>query len=142
VIAGQDGWGADALTTTIEHVDHRDRVVRLGWVDDRTRADLLAGASVFAYPSRYEGFGLPPLEAMTAGTAVVATRTGALPEVLGDAAVLVAPGDADALADALANVLTNEAARDALIERGRRQAAQYSWDACARGVVHLYERLC
>ena len=142
VIAGQDGWGADALTTAIAQAHHRDRIVRVGWVDDRIRADLLAGATVFAYASLYEGFGLPPLEAMAAGTAVVATRTGALPQVLGDAATLVDASDADALATAIAGLLTDEAARDAMIDRGRLRAAHYSWDACAQGVIHLYERLC
>jgi alpha-1,3-rhamnosyl/mannosyltransferase len=97
---------------------------------------------VFAYPSRYEGFGLPPLEAMAAGTAVVATRTGALPDVLGDAALFVESGDAEQLAAALADVLTDIAVRDSLADRGRRQAARYSWDACADGLVHLYEHLC
>lgn len=142
VIAGQDGWGTDALEAALARAHHRDRVVRPGWVDDRTRADLLAGASVFAYPSRYEGFGLPPLEAMAAGTAVVATRTGALPQVLGDAAAFVEPGDAEALAATLADLLTDAAKRGSLIDRGRERAAMYSWDACAQGVIHLYEHLC
>ena len=79
VIAGQDGWGAEAFDAALERAHHRDRVMRPGYVDDRTRADLLAGATVFAYPSRYEGFGLAPLEAMAAGTPVVTTRTGSLP---------------------------------------------------------------
>jgi glycosyltransferase involved in cell wall biosynthesis len=142
VIAGQDGWGTDTFDAAIARAHHRDRVVRPGWVDDRTRADLLAGASVFAYPSRYEGFGLPPLEAMAAGTPVVTTRTGALPQVLGDAAAFVEPGDVEELASTLADVLGDASRRASLIERGRMQAAQYSWDACAAGVVHLYEHLC
>jgi glycosyltransferase involved in cell wall biosynthesis len=142
VIAGQDGWGADAFAAALERARHRDRVVRPGWVDDRTRADLLAGASVFAYPSRYEGFGLPPLEAMAVGIPVVTTRAGALPEVLGDAAAFVEPGDGEGLAGALANLLTDGQQRTALIERGRARAAHYSWDACAAGVIHLYEHLC
>jgi glycosyltransferase involved in cell wall biosynthesis len=142
VIAGQDGWGAEAFDAALARAHNRDRVVRTGWVDDQGRADLLAGASVFAYPSLYEGFGLPPLEAMAAGVPVVATRAGALPQVLGDAAAYVEPGDADGLAGAIATLLTDAAPRAALIDRGRTQAAQYSWDACAAGVVHLYEHLC
>jgi glycosyltransferase involved in cell wall biosynthesis len=142
VIAGQDGWHAHALDAALGRADHRDRVIRPGWVDDKTRADLLAGASVFAYPSRYEGFGLPPLEAMAAGTAVVATRTGALPQVLGDAAAFVEPGDAEALAATLSEILTDPARRASLIGRGRERTAIYSWDACAQGVIHLYEDLC
>lgn len=142
VVAGQDGWGTKALDAALDRAHHRDRVIRLGFVDDRTRADLLAGASVFAFPSRYEGFGLPPLEAMAAGTPVVATRAGALPQVLGDAAVFVEPGDTSGLATALAAVMTDSAKRASLIEQGRQRAARYSWDACAEGLIHLYQRLC
>lgn len=142
VIAGQNGWGVAALDAALERARHRDRVTRTGFVTDRERADLLAGATVFAYPSRYEGFGLPPLEAMAAGTAVVTTRTGALPGVLGDAAAFVEPGDRDALATTLADLLDNPSHRDELIAKGRSRVALYSWDACAEGVVRLYQRLC
>jgi glycosyltransferase involved in cell wall biosynthesis len=142
VVAGQDGWGAEAFTAAIERAHHRDRVVRTGWIDDRARADLLAGAHVFAYPSKYEGFGLPPLEAMAAGTPVVATRAGALPEVLGDGARLVTPGDAGDLAAAIQLVLDDETERKRLVEAGRARVEHYSWDACAEGVVNLYRRLC
>ena len=142
VSAGQDGWGVEAFDTAVRAARHRDRIVRLGYVTDETRADLLAAASVFAYPSRYEGFGLPPLEAMSAGVPVVTTRTGALPEVLGDAARFVDPGDSSSLAAALRGLLSSSDARHALIAKGRRQAATYSWDACADGVVELYHRLC
>jgi glycosyltransferase involved in cell wall biosynthesis len=79
---------------------------------------------------------------MSAGVPVVATRTGALPDVLGDAARLVDPGDREALATALADLLRDGEARDALVARGRARAAGYSWDACADGVVELYHRLC
>ncbi|MEY2432687.1 MAG: hypothetical protein QOC92_2412 [Acidimicrobiaceae bacterium] len=142
VVAGQDGWGTDKFEAALARARHRDRVVRPGFVDDRTRADLLAGASVFAYPSRYEGFGLAPLEAMAAGTPVVTTRTGALPQVLGDAAVFVEPGDSRALTEALVTLLGDAAGRDQLVAKGHDQAARYSWDACAEGVVRLYRRLC
>ena len=142
VIAGQDGWGVAAFDTALHAARHRDRIVRLGFVADDTRADLLAAASVFAYPSRYEGFGLPPLEAMSAGVPVVTTRTGALPDVLGAAARFVEPGDRDALAAAIAEVLQGGAGVDALITEGRVRSAAFSWDACADGVVELYHHLC
>ncbi|MEO7556045.1 MAG: glycosyltransferase family 1 protein [Acidimicrobiales bacterium] len=142
VIAGPDGWGAEALTATVAAAAHRDRIVRLGWVDDASRADLLAGAAVFAYPSLYEGFGLPPLEAMAAGAPVVTTSAGALPEVVGEAAVLVAPRDVDALGAAVA-LLTGEGERDrrARIDRGQARAARFTWDATATALVSLYRSL-
>lgn len=131
VLAGADGWGTAALEQALaaSPAARSGRVARLGFVTDAERADLLAGAAVLAYPSVYEGFGLPPLEAMAAGTPVVATAAGALPEVLGDAADLVPPGDTDALAGALERVLGDEAHRRDLVERGRRRAQAASWPA-------------
>jgi glycosyltransferase involved in cell wall biosynthesis len=117
-------------------------VVRLGFVDDRRRADLFAGARVFAYPSRYEGFGLAPLEAMAAGTPVVTTRVGSLPQVLGDAASFVEPSDRTGLTIALARLLDDSDERSALVAKGLDRAAHFSWDACADGLIRLYERLC
>jgi glycosyltransferase involved in cell wall biosynthesis len=140
VIAGPDGWGADALADALGAIGHRDRVVRLGYVDDVERARLLRGAAVFAFPSKYEGFGLPPLEAMTEGVPVVATAAGSLPEVLGDAALLVPVGDVDALAGALDVALHDETVRARLVAAGRARAARYSWERCASGLVDLYRR--
>ncbi|MBW3574061.1 MAG: glycosyltransferase family 4 protein [Actinobacteria bacterium] len=140
VIAGPDGWGADALARAIAAASCRERIVRLGWVDDADRSALLAGATVLAYPSRYEGFGFPPLEAMAAGVPVVATAAGALPEVVGDAAALVPVGDGDALAGALARVLDDPGRRDALVAAGLQRVARYRWDRCAEGLMALYHR--
>jgi alpha-1,3-rhamnosyl/mannosyltransferase len=138
VIAGPDGWGAAALTDAIANARHRDRIVRLGYIDDEARAGLLRGATVFAFPSVYEGFGLPPLEAMRTGVPVVATAAGSLPEVLGDAALLVPPGDADALAEALGQAVVDPVVRSRLIGAGHAQAGRYSWERCADGLVAVY----
>jgi glycosyltransferase involved in cell wall biosynthesis len=140
VIAGPDGWGADALTGAIAAANHADRIVRLGYVDDEARAGLLNGARAFAFPSVYEGFGLPPLEAMRAGVPVVATAAGSVPEVLGDAALIVPVGDSDALAAALFEAVDDEPTRTRLIEAGRARAALYSWDRCADGLVGVYRK--
>ena len=138
VIAGADGWGADELDLALGASRQRARIVRLGYVEPARLGRLLARAAVVAYPSVYEGFGFVPLEAMAAGVPVVATAVGAIPEVAGDGALLVAPGDVDALADALGTALCNEAARSALTERGRRRASSFTWEACAAGLADLY----
>jgi glycosyltransferase involved in cell wall biosynthesis len=137
VIAGQDGWGAEALTDAVGRSRHTDRIVRPGWVDDGDRAALLRGAAVFAYPSLYEGFGLPPIEAMNAGVPVVTTRAGSLPEVCGDGADLVPVGDVAALAEALDRLLTDPRHRQELVGRGRRVAARYDWDVTTERFAEL-----
>jgi alpha-1,3-rhamnosyl/mannosyltransferase len=139
VIAGADGWGAHHLAEAIAASSHAERIVRLGYVDEARRTQLLAEAAVFAYPSRYEGFGLPPLEAMAAGVPVVATAAGAVPEVVGDAATIVPVGDEDGLVAALSDVLDHEDVAAALVARGRARAAGYTWAACAAGLVALYD---
>ena len=141
VIAGPDGWGAEAVTAAIARATHHDRIVRLGWVDDDERDALLAGASVFAYPSRYEGFGLPPLEAAAHRCPVVATTVGALPEVLDDAAEWAAPRDVDALATALGAVLASPDRSQDLVTRGLARLRRYSWEATADAMVTLYRDL-
>jgi len=141
VLAGPEGWGTEAVeAATVALADGaRRRVRRLGWVTASARDDLLAGAAVLAYPSRYEGFGLPPLEAMAAGVPVVASDAGALPEVIGAAAPLVPVGDPAALAAALAGVLAlDPAALAATVAAGRARAATFTWAACAEGLAALY----
>lgn len=137
VLAGPAGWGDHELAAAIGAARHGDRILRTGWVDDATRAALVAGAAAFAYPSRYEGFGLPPLEALAAGIPVVATAVGSLPEVLGDAAIFVRSGDVAALADALDAALRGEGPS---AEIGRARAASFRWAATAAGMTELYRR--
>jgi glycosyltransferase involved in cell wall biosynthesis len=141
VVAGADGWGADEFQQAWAVAQHGDRVVRLGYVSDAQRRDLLAGAHLVAYPSRYEGFGLVPLEAMAAGIPVVASRAGALPEVLGDAAVLVDPDDTGGLAAALEQVTADETLRSELVRRGREWVTRYSWARAGDQFLELYRSL-
>lgn len=141
VVAGPDGWATPAYEAAVAAAAHRDRVVRLGFVSDRDRAALLAGATVFAYPSVYEGFGFPPLEAMSCGTAVVATRAGAVPEVCGDAAALVDVGDVDGLAGAISRLADDDAARAELVAAGHARVRGFSWSRCAHEMAALYEEL-
>ncbi|MGH9069203.1 MAG: glycosyltransferase family 4 protein [Acidimicrobiales bacterium] len=138
VVAGADGWGSGALTEAVAASPFGERILRLGYVAAEERDPLLAGAAVFAYPSVYEGFGLPPLEAMACGVPVVATSAGALPEVLGDGATLVGVGDAAGLAWALEHLLTDDRARAGLVRRGAARVAGLSWSDCAGGLARLY----
>lgn len=138
VLAGPEGWGSGELAAAVASSSSAGRIVRTGWVDDATLAGLLAGASVLAYPSLYEGFGYPPLQAMALGTPVVATRAGSIEEVVGDAATLVAPRDRDALATALAAVVDSDEVAASLAARGRDRAQLFNWDRCADGLVALY----
>ncbi len=138
VIVGGDGWGAADLHAALAASPVRRRVVRTGYLDDVSLAGALRGADVLAYPSRYEGFGFPPLQAMAAGVPVVATAAGAVPEVVGDGALLVPTGDRDGLAAALAQVLEGGADVAALVARARVRAGTFSWEACAAGLTTLY----
>ncbi len=138
VVVGGDGWGADGFLAAMASSPVRDRILRPGYLDDTALAHALGGAAVLAYPSVYEGFGFPPLQAMAAGVPVVASATGAIPEVVGQGALLVAPGDLDALAGALCQVLDGGSAIADLVERGRQQSATFSWELCGQGLARLY----
>ena len=138
VVAGRDGWGAGAFDEAVSRARFSGQVLRLGYVSEADRDQLLAGAAVFAYPSLYEGFGFPPLEAMRAGVPVVATTAGSLPEVVGGAAITVEPGDVDALAGALEMLLDSSEVRSRLIAMGKARSAELTWDRCARGLLDVY----
>ncbi|HEX4126336.1 MAG TPA: glycosyltransferase family 1 protein [Acidimicrobiales bacterium] len=138
-IVGPAGWGADALDAGIRSSRHAARIHRSGWVEDRST--LIAGARVLAYPSLYEGFGLPPLEAMSLGVPVVATTAGAIPEVVGDAAVLVAPRDTVALAEALLVVAGDATTRERLVAAGTERARLFSWERAGQDMAELYRTL-
>ncbi len=141
VLAGPPGWDSARVQASVDSAHARDRIVQLGFVDPAARADLLAGATVFAYPSLYEGFGFPPLEAMACGIPVVAGRGGALPEVLGDAAQLVDPTDTDGLAGAIHDLARDDDQRRDLVDRGRRRVARYDWTTTADRLASLYRSL-
>jgi glycosyltransferase involved in cell wall biosynthesis len=138
VLAGPPGWGEEALDAAIARARARTRVVRTGWLEPDALAALLREASVLAFPSLYEGFGFPPLEAMAAGVPVVATRAGSLPEVLGDGASMVDVGDHDGLVEALDSVLSDDVLRRRLVIAGAKRAASFSLDRCGAGLAQLY----
>jgi alpha-1,3-rhamnosyl/mannosyltransferase len=118
------------------------RVQWLGYVTDDRRQELYREASMLVLPSFDEGFGLPALEAMTMGVPVVAARRGALPEVVGDAGLLIDPEDHAALAAAMEHVLTDPEARRRMADAGVRQAARFSWTTSADRLYHAYRAAC
>lgn len=132
---------AQTLHRQVQALDLSDRVVFLEAVDDDELAALYTGATAFVFPSLLEGFGLPLLEAMSCGVAVVAANNSSIPEVTGDAAILFeGPCDAS-LTDALTRVLSDSALRAELVRRGFARAAEFSWETCARQTVSCYERI-
>lgn len=141
VHAGPSGWDGGAFEKSISESPHKERIHALGYVDTNTRADLLAGASVFAYPSLYEGFGFPALEAMATGIPVVATSVGSLPEILGDGAYFVGVGDPAALSNALEQALSDSEHTKSLIRRGTAVSKRYSWAKTTDALVSLYRSL-
>ena len=143
VLAGPDGPARPAVDTAVADLDEsaRSRVIITGGVSDAGRVALLAHAHVLAYPSLYEGFGFPVLEAMSIGVPVVAARAGSIPEVAGDAATLVGPTDVRALADALSALVDDDARRAEQIALGHDQARRYSWLETAHKLAALYRRL-
>ncbi|MCS6802253.1 MAG: glycosyltransferase family 1 protein [Chloroflexota bacterium] len=137
-LAGKVGWNWERVAARVARHGLGARVRRLGYVPDEDLPALYAAAEAFVLPSRYEGFGLPVLEAMACGAAVVTTTAGALPEVAGDAALLIPPDDPPALAAALSRLLADGALRAALQARGRARAAGFTWDRTARETVAVY----
>jgi glycosyltransferase involved in cell wall biosynthesis len=139
VLAGSRGRGGADVDDAIERLRLRTSVHVLGHAPQSTVEALVAAADVLVLPSVDEGFGFPALEAMSVGTAVVASDAGALPEVVDDAGLLVPAGDVDALADALARVLGNDELRADLGRRGERRAATFSWATAARKTIEVYD---
>ncbi|MGZ5212125.1 MAG: glycosyltransferase family 4 protein [Actinomycetota bacterium] len=127
----------ERLDATIELLPEgvRDRIVRTGYVSERDKVALLSGATVLAYPSLYEGFGFPVLEGFAAGVPVLTSNVSSLPEVAGEAAVLVDPTDVDAIADALSEMVADEDLRAVLSAAGVARASRFTWEATARATA-------
>jgi glycosyltransferase involved in cell wall biosynthesis len=135
-----EGW--NLLRPCLEALgpDVRRRVILTGYVNEGEKVALLAGALAMAYPSMYEGFGLPVAEALACGTPVVASNVSSLPEVVGDAALLVDPDDVEAIRNGMGRVLEDEALRRRLAEAGPRRAASFTWESTARKTAGALRR--
>jgi glycosyltransferase involved in cell wall biosynthesis len=141
VVAGKQGWLVESTLRAVHERGLSERVQFAGYVADEDLPALYTLADVFAFPSVYEGFGLPPLEALACGTPVVCSDASSLPEVVGDAALLVPPTDAQGWTLALGRALTDASLRRDLAERGPRQAARFTWAGAARQTRAVYDEL-
>lgn len=138
VLTGGAAQEEKALAELVTRLGLGNRVLRTGRIPRRDLLAVVRGATALTFPSRYEGFGLPVLEAMSLGTPVVAADTTALPEVVGDAGLLLGPDDADAWSEAMLRLLGDEDERTRLAEAGRARAAQFSWKTTAAQTLQVY----
>jgi glycosyltransferase involved in cell wall biosynthesis len=141
VLAGGKGWLYDDIFEHHAASPLRDDILLPGFVPDNALPAIYSAAEVLAFPSLYEGFGLPILEAMACGTPVVASRASCLPEVAEGAALLVDPNNVDGLASALEHALLDQELRSRLIERGIQRAAEYSWRRAAKELLAVYRKV-
>ena len=140
VIAGMSGWAKESLRTLAARHGISDRVHVTGYVSDEDLAWLYNGARLLAWPSFYEGFGLPPLEAMASGTPVVTSNCAAMPEYVGDAGLLVDPEDVAGLSAAMRELIEDDALHADLSRRGRERARPLTWQRCAAEHARLYRQ--
>lgn len=142
IIGGGKGWLYGPVFQRLEALGLRDRVQFIGYIAEEDLPLWYAAATIFVFPSIYEGFGMPPLEAMSCGTPVVTSNSSSLPEVVGNAGLMVPPTDADALAEAIMRLLDNEGLRREMRHRGLQQAQSFSWRTTAERTLAVYERVC
>ncbi|MCW2313979.1 glycosyltransferase family 4 protein [Rhodoferax antarcticus] len=141
VVAGMKGWGTDGLMKSAQALVNRGELRLLGYLADELIPHLYAGAAAFCYPSRYEGFGLPALEAMASGVPVITSNRTSLPEVVGDAGIMLDPDDVDGLREQLRRLLEDRAHAQHLASLGLVRAQSFSWDRCAQETFAVYEKV-
>jgi glycosyltransferase involved in cell wall biosynthesis len=139
VMAGKPGWYSESLVSLADELGLRRRVHFLGYVPDEDVGTLLADACFFCFPSLYEGFGLPVLEAQDVGVPVLTANNSSLPEVAGDAALLVDPTDVEAIADAMLRLSKDESLRQQLIAAGHENVKRFSWEKAAKETLAVLE---
>ena len=141
VIAGQPGWGYNEVREIIAKLNLQDHVQLTGFIPPEDLPAIYNLARLFVYPSLYEGFGLPVLEAMACGTPTITTSTSSLPEIIGDAGKLVPPNDDRALLEAMQNLLEDEREQSKLSKKGLKRAARFTWDRAARETCTVYRHV-
>lgn len=140
VLAGGKGWQDQEIKAKLAELSRLD-IRQTGYVADDDLPPLYTGASVFVYPSHYEGFGMPPLEAMACGTPVITSNNSSLPEVVGDAGIMIEATDTQALAESIQKVLTDPTLADSLRQKGLQQAAKFTWEESAERLKTLIKQV-
>jgi glycosyltransferase involved in cell wall biosynthesis len=140
VLSGPPGFGFDLVKKNIENYNLSNQVIIINWQAASDNAYLLNNADLFIFPSNYEGFGIPVLEAMACGCPVICSNTTSLPEVAGEAAVMFNPQKTKAIVKAIETVALNPEIRDALISKGFEQMTKFSWEKCARETLEILEK--
>ncbi|QLE57811.1 glycosyltransferase family 1 protein [Nostoc sp. TCL26-01] len=141
VLVGKKGWNYEPIFKAIENSPWKNEIHHLDYLSDELVALFYTKADVFVYPSHYEGFGLPVLEAMTLGVPVVTSNASSIPEVTGDAAILIEPNDYTQLAEAILQVISDSQLRQDLITKGRERAKLFSWERTAKQTLNAYRSL-
>jgi len=138
VIVGKPGWKYHEIERAVKSYQLENEVVFLGYVQSHELNQIYHLATVFVFPSLYEGFGIPPLEAMSSGCPVVSSNLASMPEVIGDAGLLIDPKSAVKIADAISSLLENPQLRTMLIERGYRRSQKFSWENSAKAALEVF----
>lgn len=141
IIAGKKGWHYDQLFKLVKDLGMEDEIIFTGYIEDEDKPALYRLADLFVFPSMYEGFGLPPLEAMMCGTPIISSNTSSLPEVVGDGGITLSPTDKSGWVSAITHLLSNDNYRQELIGKGKTQAAKFSWELCAKETLDLYHQI-
>jgi len=141
VVAGKLGWLTEPILAKVKELGLEDRVIFTGFIEDDDLPALISAASVLAMPSKYEGFGLPVLEAMACGTPVVSSNAASLPEVGGEAALYARPDDVLSWTHLLQQTTMDEELRSSMREKGFRQAMKFSWETMTRETVEVYRQV-
>lgn len=141
VLIGRKGWKFEPVFQAINDSPYNNEIHHLDYLSDQEVAIFYSKADVFVYPSFYEGFGLPILEAMTLGTPVITSNTSSLPEVAGNSAILINPDEPMELAEGIFNIISNSQLRQELIGQGKKQAQSFSWEETAKKTLKAYQFL-